>query len=379
VYLDYGGFAPVDARVLAVMRPFLEGGIGNAASHHTLGLEARASLDSARVKVARLFGGAPEGVVFTAGATEANNLAVSGAAERAQRRHVVTSAIEHVSVMTCCRALGKRGFEISYVAPDGDGRIDPRDVAAAVRADTALVSIMAANGEIGAVQSVEEIGRVLRDHAVPFHVDGVNALGRVPIDVEQCGIDLLTLSSNDLYGPPGVGALWVRPGTAIAPIVLGAGQELGFRSGTENLPGIVGLGMAAELARTERAAEAPRLAGLRDRLLEGVLEQLPDARIVGPRGMRRLPHHASLIMPGAKADAVLAELDTHGIAASSGSTCNALTGQPSHVLRAIGTSDAEAETSLCFTVGRWTIEADIDRLVECLPRVVTRVRGAGGS
>jgi cysteine desulfurase len=378
VYLDYGGFAPVDARVLGVMRPFLEGGIGNAASGHTLGVEARASLDGARVKVARLFGGAPEGVVFTSGATEANNLAVKGIAERAAGRHVVTSAVEHVSVLTCCRDLGKRGFEVTYVRTDGDGRVDPRAVAEALRDDTALVSVMAANGEIGATQPIPEIGRVVRARGVPFHVDGVNGLGRVPIDVEQCGIDLLTISSNDLYGPPGAGALWVRPGVPIAPIMLGGGQEHGYRSGTENLPAIVGLGVAADLARTERAVETPRLAALRDRLLEGVLERLPDARIVGPRGARRLPHHASLIVPGVKADAVLTELDMRGIAASSGSACNTLTGQPSHVLVAIGVSALDAESSLCFTLGRWTTESDIDQLVGLLPRVVARLRAIAG-
>ncbi len=360
------------------MRPFLEGGIGNASSGHTLGIEARASLDSARVKVGRLFGGASEGVVFTSGATEANNLAVRGVADRAGGRHIVTSSIEHVSVLTPCRALIKHGFEVTSVAPDGDGRIDPRAVGEAVRDDTALVSIMAANGEIGAVQSVQEIGRVLRGRGVPFHVDGVNALGRVPIDVEQCGVDLLTLSSNDLYGPPGVGALWIRPGTPIAPIVLGGGQELGYRAGTENLPGIVGFGVAAELARTERAEETPRLVALRDRLLEGVLERLPEARITGARGARRLPHHASLIVPGVKADAVLMELDASGVTASSGSACSTVTGQPSAVLLAIGTSPSDAESSLCFTVGRWTIEAEIDQVVDLLPRIVARLRAISG-
>jgi cysteine desulfurase len=368
----------VDARVLAVMRPFLEGGVGNASSGHTLGGQARESLDGARVKVARLFGGAPEGVVFTSGATEANNLALRGTAARARGRHVVTSAIEHVSVLTCCRALSRDGFEISYVPPDGDGRVDPREVAGAVREDTAVVSIMAANGEIGAVQAVQEIGLALRGRGVPFHVDGVNALGRVPIDVEQCGIDLLTVSSNDVYGPPGVGAHWVRPGAAIAPIVLGGGQEHGFRAGTENLPGIVGFGVAAELARAGRAVETPRLVALRDRLLEGVLERLPDARILGPRGARRLPHHASLLLPGVKSDAVLLELDTQGVSASSGSACNTLTGQPSHVLTAIGASAEDAERSVCFTLGRWTLESEIDRAVALLPRICARLRAVSG-
>jgi cysteine desulfurase len=368
----------VDARVLGVMRPFLEGGVGNASSVHTLGVEARQSLDGARVKVARLFGGSPDGVVFTSGATEANNLALRGVAARASGRHVVVSAVEHVSVANCARDLARRGFEVTAVAADGDGRVDPRHVVSALRADTALVSIGAANGEIGVLQPIEEIGRLVRARGVTFHVDGVNALGRVPLDVDAGRIDLLTIASNDLYGPPGVGALWVRPGVPIAPILLGGGQERGYRSGTENLPGIVGFGVAAELARTERAAEAARFTALRDRLLEGVLERVPEARITGPRGPQRAPHHASLVIPGAKADAVLTELDVRGVAASSGSACNALTGQPSHVLLAIGASAADAEGSLCFTLGRWTTEAEIDRVVDVLPRVVARLRSVAG-
>lgn len=360
------------------MRPFLEGGVGNASSVHTLGVEARESLDGARVKVARLFGGAPEGTIFTSGATEANNLALRGVAERASGRHVVTSAVEHVSVMTCCRELTKRGFEVTYVAVDADGRVDPRAVADAMRADTALVSISAANGEIGAVQPIEEIGRLVRTRGVPFHVDGVNALGRIPVDVDGSRIDLLTIASNDLYGPPGAGALWVRPGVPIAPILLGGGQEHGYRSGTENVPAIVGFGVATDLARTERPAEAARFTALRDRLLEGVMERVPDARITGPRGAHRVPHHASVIVPGAKADAILTELDIRGIAASSGSACNALTGQPSHVLLAIGASPVDAEGSLCFTLGRWTTEAEIERVVDVLPRVVARLRSLAG-
>jgi cysteine desulfurase len=330
------------------------------------------------VKIARLVGGPAEGVVFTAGATEANNLAIRGVAGRASGRHFVTSSIEHVSVLNCARELTKRGFDVVHLPVDGDGRLDPPAVADAIRDDTALVSIMAGNGEIGAMQPLQEIGRICHARRVPFHVDGVNALGRIPIDVDRYRIDLLTISSNDLYGPPGVGALWVRPGVALAPVVLGGGQEQGYRSGTENLPGIVGFAVAADLARTEQAAEAPRLAELRDRLLEGILESVPDARITGPRGLRRLPHHASLVIPGMKADAALTELDLRGVAASSGSACNALTGQPSHVLRAIGASATDAESSLCFTLGRWTTEVEIDHVVGVLPGIVGRLRALAG-
>ncbi|OLE38229.1 MAG: hypothetical protein AUG00_05890 [Candidatus Rokubacteria bacterium 13_1_20CM_2_70_7] len=374
VYLDYAGFSPVDPRVVAVMRPFLEGGVGNPSALHSLGLEARASLDGARAKVARLFGGAPVGVIFTASATEANNLAIKGVAQRASGRHVVTSAIEHVSVLNPCRDLEKLGYSLTYVGVDADGRVDPGAVERALRRDTAVVSIMAANGEIGTLQPVAEIGRLTRARSIPFHVDAVNAAGRVALSVDECAIDLLTLSSNDVYGPPGAGALWVRPEVKLAPIILGGGQERGYRSGTENLPAIVGMGVAAELARVERATESARLAPLRDRLLAGLLERVPGARATGALGDRRLPHHASVVVSGVKADSVLLELDLRGVAASSGSACNALTGEPSHVLRAIGCDLQAAEGSLCFTLGRWTTAPEIDITLDVLPGIVERLR-----
>ena len=316
VYLDYAGFSPVDPRVVALMRPFLEGGVGNPSAPHSLGLEARASLDGARAKVARLVGATPAGVVFTASATEANNLAIRGLAERARGRHVVTSAVEHISVLNACRHLAKRGWEVAYAPVDGEGRVDPDAIARAVRDDTVLVSVMAANGEIGTLQPLRDIGRAARARGVPFHVDAVGAAGRVPLAVDELGIDLLTLSSNDLYGPPGAGALWVRPEVKLSPVVVGGGQESGYRAGTENLPAIVGMGVAADLARVEGPAEIARLAAQRDRLFEGALERVPRARITGARGVTRLPHHASFVVSGVKADAVLLELDLRGVAAS---------------------------------------------------------------
>lgn len=373
VYLDYAGFAPVDPRVVAVMRPFLEGGVGNPSAPHSLGLEARAALDSARAKVARLVGGAAAGVVFTSSATEANNLAVRGVAGRAAGRHLITSAIEHISVINPCRHLGKCGYSVTYIPVDGEGRVDPGAVAQALRPDTALVSIMAANGEIGTLQPIHEIGRLTTERKVPFHVDAVGAIGHVPVAVDEHAIDLLTLSSNDLYGPPGAGALWVRPGVAIAPLVLGGGQEGGYRSSTENLPALVGMGVAADLARGEGPAEAARLRVLRDRLLDG-LERIPGARLTGARGAGRLPYHASVVLTGVKADSVLMEIDLRGVSASSGSACATATGEPSHVLRSIGCARAEVEGALCFTLGRWTTAAEIETLLDLLPGVVTRLR-----
>ena len=373
-YLDYASFSPVDPRVVAVMRPFLEGGAGNPSALHSLGLEARASLDGARAKIARLVVGVPSGVIFTASATEANNLAVKGFASRAVGHHAVTSAVEHVSVLNSCRELEKRGWTVTYVAVDEAGRVDPDAVGRALTPHTSLVSIQAANGEIGTIQPVAEIGRRLRGRGIVFHVDGVGAIGRVALSVDDCGIDLLSLSSNDLYGPPGAGALWVRPQTKLAPLIVGGAQEGGFRAGTENLPAVVGMGVAAELARVERGPESARLGALRDRLVDELVAAVPDVRVTGARGAMRLPHHASVVIGGVKADAVLMDLDLRGIAASSGSACSALTGEPSHVLRAIGCDGAAAESSLCFTVGRWTTAAEIDAVLEILPGVVTRLR-----
>jgi len=374
IYLDYAGFSPVDPRVMAFMRPFMEGGVGNPAALHSHGLEARASLDGARAKVARLVSAAAAGVIFTASATEANNLAIRGSALRARGRHLVTSSIEHVSIVNSCRELEKQGWSVSAVPVDHEGLLDPHAVAGALREDTALVSVMAANGEIGTLQAIRDIGRAARARGVPFHVDGVGVLGRLPFSVDECLVDLLTLSSNDLYGPPGAGVLWVRPEVPLAPIILGGGQEGGYRSGTENVPAIVGMGVAADLARNERATEVARVTPLRDRLLDGLLERVAGARVTGARGPRRLPHHASVVVPGVKADAVLLELDLRGVAASSGSACNLSTGEPSHVLRAIGCTREEAEGSLCFTLGRWTTAAEIDTVLDVLPGVVSRLR-----
>jgi cysteine desulfurase len=375
VYLDYGGFAPVDPRVVAVMRPFLEGGVGNPSALHSLGAEAKQSLEAARSKVGRLIGGAPSGVIFTSGATESNNLAIKGVVLRAVERggHVITSSIEHISVLNPCRDLEKRGVSVTYLPVDGEGRVDPSKLERAIRPDTALISIVAANGEIGVLQPIGDLGRITRRRGIPFHVDGVGAVGRVPLSVDDLGIDLCTLSSNDLYGPPGVGALWIRPRIKLLPQLLGGGQEDGYRSGTENLPGIVGMGVAADLVRREWGEEVKRLLPLAEQLLDGLLRQLPEVRLTGPR-VKRLPSHASVCVRSIKAESVLLDLDLHGIAISTGSACVSLTQEPSHVLRAIGCDPEEAEGSLCFTLGRWTTGAEIETVLEILPKVVQRLR-----
>jgi cysteine desulfurase len=377
VYLDYASFAPVDPRVLAVMRPFFEGGIGDPSAPHSLGAEARASLEAARVKVARLCGGAPSGVIFTSGATEANNLAVTGlalAARDPSAVRILLSPLDHASIVNPCRDLERRGATAVFLPVDGEGRVDTGALRAALRTEATLVSIGAASDEIGTLQPLAEIGRITRAAGVPLHVDAVGALGRVPLGVETLGIDLLTVSSNDLYGPPGAGALWVRPDIAVRPQVLGGGQEGGYRAGTENVPALVGFGVAADLARSEAAhGEPARLAALRDQLSRGLLEAIGDCRPTGARD-RRLPHHFSMVVRGLKAESVLLDLDLAGIAASCGPP-RASSAQPgSAALRAIGCAPDEMEGAVRFTLGRWSAEADVAAVVERLPAIVSRRR-----
>jgi cysteine desulfurase len=377
VYLDYAGFAPVDPRVLAVMRPFLEAGIGNPSAPHTLGTEARASLEAARVKVARLCGGAPSGVIFTSGATEANNLAITGLA-LADREppdvRIVLSPLEHISVVNACRNLERLGATVVFLPVDCEGRVDLAALRGALATDTTLVSIGAASPEVGTLQPLRDVSRLTRAAGVPLHVDAVGAIGRVPMTAAASGIDVLTLSGNDVYGPPGTGALWVRPGVKLRPQLLGGGQEAGYRSGTENLPGVVGLGVAAEIMRTEGLrVESPRLAGLRDRLMTGLLAAVGHARVTGSL-TSRLPHHVSLALRGVAADSVLLDLDLAGIAASTGSACASLTQTPSAALRAMGCTPEEMKGSLCFTLGRWSTPADVDAVLDRLPAIASRLR-----
>jgi cysteine desulfurase len=365
----------VDPRVLGVMRPFLEGWVGNPAARHSLGEEARESLRAARTKVGRLVGGRPDGVVFLSGATEANNLAIKGIALRGPGRHVVTTTVEHPSILVPCRDLIKAGLEVSAVPVDAEGCVSPDDVRGALRADTCLVALGAANGESGAMQPWKAIAAVTREAGVPLHLDAVGVLGRLPIAVDTEGVDLLTVSANDLYGPPGVGALWVRPGLRLAPQLLGGGQEGGLRSGTENLAGAVGLGVAAEFALREGAAEAGRLEGLRDRLVDGLKTRCPSLRLVGPR-RNRLPQHAGFVVPGVKGESLVLALDLAGISATSGTACGALTGESSHVLRAMGFGEREAQGALAFILGRWTTADEIDVVLADLPPIVERLRAA---
>ena len=378
VYLDYHATTPVDPRVLEEMLPFLREHFGNAASRsHPFGWKAERAVDEARDRIAALIGGRGREVVFTGGATESNNLAIKGALEfRADRgRHVVTGATEHKSVLESLKTLEKKGLaEVSTLPVDREGRVDPEAVRGAIRDDTVLVSLMAANNEIGTLHPLAAIGEITRERGVLFHTDAAQAVGKVPIDVEGMGIDLLSLTAHKVYGPKGAGALWIRsrsPRVRILPQIHGGGQERGQRSGTLNVPGIVGLGAACAVAGGEMASEAVRLGGLRDRL-ETRLRELDDVRRNG-HPTETLPGNLNLYFGHIEAESLLMSLNQE-VALSSGSACTSATLEPSHVLQAIGLSNEQAHGSVRFGLGRQTIPDEIDRVASRVIEEVRRLR-----
>jgi cysteine desulfurase len=380
VYLDNAATTPLDPRVLEAMRPFFGASFGNPSSLHGFGRGAREAVDEARRKTAELVSAQPSEVVFCASGTEATNLALLGvmAPEGVARGHMITSQMEHPAVLETCRALERRGARVAYLPVGHDGIVAPEALAAALLPDTRLVSIMAANNVVGTLQPITELCRIARASGALFHTDAVQAVGKVPLDFGAAGIDLLSLSAHKLHGPQGVGALVVRRGVKLAPLVHGGGQEGGLRSATENVAGIVGLGCAAAVARQERGAEAARLVRLRDRITGELRARVPGLYLVGD-AYRRLPGHVCLGLAGQEGDAIrlLLELDERGIAISSGSACSAHhRGEPSHVLRAMGFDVIRARGALRVTLGRFTTDADVDRFLEILPQTVATLRPA---
>ena len=376
IYMDHAAAAPVDPRVLERMMPYFTERYGNPASLHVAGREPKRALEDARTSVARLVNAKrKEEVIFTAGATEASNLGIKGVAMRmkGEGNHVVTSAIEHISVLNIMKYLQKQGFEVTFVPPTGDGFVDIGELERAVRKDTVLVSLMFANNEIGTLQPIAEVGKLLQEKDVYFHVDAAPAAGKVPVDVQALGIDLMSLSSNDMYGPKGVGALYVRDGTRIEAVEQGGGQERGLRSGSENVPGIVGFGEAAEIARSEMASEADRITALRDRLVKGMLERVEDSALNG-HPTRRLPNNANFRFKFVEGEAMLLNLDMMGVSVSSSSPCTSKSLLPSHVLLACGIPTEEAQSAVQFTLGRWNTEEEVDRVLEVMPGVISKLR-----
>ncbi|HOD81380.1 MAG: Cysteine desulfurase [Planctomycetes bacterium ADurb.Bin126] len=374
VYLDYNATTPIDPRVLEAMMPYLTSEFGNAASrNHAFGWRAEAAVESAREQIARLLGASSKEIVFTSGATESNNLAIKGAAAmyREKGNHIITCTTEHKAVIDPCKRLAEQGYEVTWLTPDSYGRVSAQQVADAITDRTILISLMAANNEIGTLHPIVEIAKVAKDRGVIFHSDATQAVGKVPIDVEATGIDLLSLSAHKIYGPKGVGALYVRrrgPRVRLVCQMDGGGHERGMRSGTLNVPGIVGLGAAAEICRTEMDAEAPRLAALRDRLHKGIADRLDHVQLNG-HPIERTPNTVNLSFAYVEGEALMMKMKD--VAVSSGSACTSASLEPSYVLRAIGVGDDLAHSSIRFGVGRPTTEAEIDHAVE---RVVTAVQ-----
>jgi cysteine desulfurase len=376
VYMDNGAGMPLDSRVFEAMKPYFMENYGNPSSSHSSGNVARNAMESAREKVARLVAAEkPQEVIFTSGGTESNNLAIKGFAYRNREKgnHIITTAIEHISVINICKFLQKQGFEVTYVPVDKQGVVDLEKLEEAINDKTILISVMYANGEIGTIQPIREIGKLARENKVIFHVDAVAAAGKVPINVKEENIDLLSLSSNDMYGPKGVGALYIKKGTKVQPIIQGGGQERGLRSGTENIPGIVGMGKAAEVAQKEMEAEGERLTQLRDKLIKGVLDKI-DYSFLNGHPTDRLPNNANLRFSYIEGESLILGLDMYGVQVSSGSACTSKTLEPSHVLLAIGLAHEEAHGSLVFTLDKQNSEEDVDYVLEVLPDVVKRLR-----
>ena len=375
IYLDNNATTPLAPEAFEAMKPFLLDDFGNASSIHAYGQKARAAVEQAREQLAGLLNARPSEIVFTSGGTEADNAALLGIIEnaRSEAKHVVTTVIEHTAVLHTARALEKRGVRVSYGRVGPGGVVDPADIERALRPDTVLISVMHVNNELGTIQPLEEIGRIAREHDIYFHTDAVQAVGKVPIDVEKLGVDLLSLSAHKLHGPKGIGALYIRRGTILKPLLHGGHDERDRRPGTENVPGIVGLGVVAELARQQLEAEGARVAALRDRLEEGILQRVAGVRVNGDRG-RRLPTTANLCFDTVEGEALVIALDLKGVACSTGAACSSGTVEPSHVLIAIGRSAEEARSSVRFSLGRFTTDDDIAYTLEVLPAVVERFR-----
>lgn len=376
VYMDHSATTFVDGSVLERMLPFFSEKYGNPNSVHAWGREVRASVEEARSSVARLINAEPREILFTGGGSEADNLAIKGVAEALSEkgRHVVTTAIEHHAVLDTVKWLGKHGYDVTILPVDGDGLVDIEVFRNALRSDTILATVMAANNEVGTIQPIREMGKVCRERGILFHTDGVQAAGHIPLDVKDLPIDLMTMAAHKMYGPKGVGALFVRKGVRILPLVHGGGQEFGLRSGTENTAGLVGFGAAAELAMRRMAAgEIEVERRLRDRLIEGVLSRIEDVTLTGHR-TSRLPFHASFCIRYIEGEAMLLRLDFAGIGASSGSACTSGSLEPSYVLLAMGLDHATAHGSLRLTLGKETSEGDIDYILETLPPIVQTLR-----
>ena len=375
VYLDNNATSRVAPEVVEAMLPYLEGYYGNASSMHTFGGRLRHEIDTARQSAAALLGCEPDELIFTSGGTESDNAAIWGVLKlRPEQRHIITSRVEHPAVRAMCRQWQREGYRLTELAVDGQGQLDLDELRQAITPETALISIMWANNETGVVFPVEEIGKIAREAGVTFHTDAVQAAGKVAVNLGDLPIDLLSVSGHKLHGPKGVGLLYVRRGTSLSPFMVGGHQEYGKRAGTENVPGIVGLGQACALARKHLADEMNQASRLRDRLEEGLLSHCLDARVNGDRGSR-LPNTTNISFEFVEGEAILLLLDRLGICASSGSACTSGSLEPSHVLRAMGVPFTAVHGSIRFSLSRYTTEEEVDYVVHEMPAVIERLRG----
>lgn len=375
-YMDYSATTYVKPEVLDAMMPFFTEKFGNPSSFYGISRETKMAVDNARAQVAKAINCDPNEVYFTGGGSEADNWAIKGIATAHMKKgnHIITTKIEHHAVLHTCEFLEKFGFEVTYLDVNEEGFVDIKQLEEAITDKTILVSIMFANNEIGTIQPIKEIGALCREKKVLFHTDAVQAVGSVPVDVKEMNIDLLSLAGHKLYGPKGIGALYIRRGIRIDNLIHGGGQERGRRAGTENIPGVVGLGKAIELATENIEENRARLTVLRDKLIDGILERIPYARLNGPRGDKRLPGNSNISFEFIEGESILLSLDFEGICASSGSACTSGSLDPSHVLLAIGLPHEKAHGSLRTTLGAASTEEDVEKLLNELPPIIERLR-----
>ncbi len=375
IYLDYAATTPTHPEVVKAMLPYFTDAFGNPSSIYSHGQEAKGALEEVRDKVAAFINAGSDEVVFTSGGTEADNFAIKGVAyaNEGKGNHIITSSIEHHAVIETCRFLERRGFEITYLPVDEYGLVDPADVKAAITDKTILISVMHANNEMGTIEPIAEIGKIAQEAGIYFHTDAVQTVGHIPVDVNELGVNLLSMSAHKLCGPKGVGALYIRKGTKLISFMHGGEQERKRRASTENIPGVVGFGKAVELAQQEMSEETQRLTYLRDQLIKGLLERIDRTRLNG-HPLKRLPNNVNVSIDYVEGESMVLNLDLEGICVSTGSACSSSSLEPSHVLLAMGLLHEQAHGSLRFSLGKWTSEEEIGRVLEVLPQIVAKLR-----
>jgi cysteine desulfurase len=375
IYLDYAATTPAHPEVLKAMLPYFTDAFGNPSSIHSFGQEAKEAIEKARNQVSALIGAKSEEIVFTGSGTEADNFALKGVAlaNQGKGNHIITSLIEHHAVLETCKFLEKQGFSVTYLPVDGYGMVDPSGVKKAITGKTILISVMHANNDVGTIEPIAEIGNIAREAEIYLHTDAVQAVGHIPVDVNKLNVDLLSISAHKLYGPKGIGALYIRKGTKVSSFMHGGGQERGKRASTENVPAIVGFGKAAEIAQREMLEEAQKLTVFRDQLIEGILKSIEHTQLNGHPVMR-LPNNVNVSVDYVEGESMLLNLDLAGICASTGSACSSSDLEPSHVLVAMGLPPLQAHGSLRFTSGKWTAEKEINQVLNVLPGIVSKLR-----